>query len=345
MTRLYRTLTALFVLLIAASWGEPGAATRLLAQQRRVTIRLASLAPARSVWDNSLQQMRSDWEKQTAGRVRGVIFPSGQQGDEASVLLKLKAGTLDAAAFSLIGLCQIDDAFNVFGIPLFYESYDELNQVAERLTPLLRERLESRGFVFLSWGHAGWIRVFTTRPVKTLSELKGLKLYTSAGDDRMVQIYQRRGFRPIPLSPTGILTGLSSGMIDAVPTTPTLMLFLQYHTRAKFMLDVPLAPLVGANIVSLRTWRSLGEEDAASVLRAAAAMEARLTRDIPEQDDEAIRVMQEKGLIVTPGEGSDWNTEAQHFADEMKGTVPDDIYAAAVRERQAFRQARAAGAR
>jgi hypothetical protein len=51
--------------------------------------------------------------------------------------------------------------------------------------------------------------------------------------------------------------------------------------------------------------------------------------------------MRGKGLTVTAGEGSDWTTEAQRFADEMKGMVPDDIYAVAVRERRAFREARA----
>jgi TRAP-type transport system periplasmic protein len=343
MTRLHITLAVSLATLLAASWG-PTLTARVAAQQR-TTIRLASLAPARSVWDNSLQQMRSDWEKQTQGRVRGLVFPAGQQGDEASVLLKLKAGTLDAAAFTLIGLCQIDDAFTVLGIPLFYASYDELNHVTERLTPMLRQRLQARGFVLLHWGHAGWIRVFSTKPVRTVSDLKSLKLYTTAGDDRMVRVYQRRGFRPIALPSTGILTGLTSGMIDALPTTPTAMLFLQYHTRAKYMLDVPLAPFVGATVVTERAWNSLGQDDRAAMLRAAAAVEVRLSREIPQQDDESIRVMQEKGLTVTPGQGSDWATEAQHFADEMKGTVPDDIYAAAVRERRAFREGRAAQVR
>src|SRR5215203_2530739 len=105
------------------------AASTSAAQAPRVTLRVASLAPARSVWDNSLQQMRADWQTGTAGRVQGLVYPSGQQGNEATVLLKLKSGTLDGATLVLPGLCLLDDAFNVFGIPFFLESFDELTYI------------------------------------------------------------------------------------------------------------------------------------------------------------------------------------------------------------------------
>ena len=170
-----RVPASLVLLLVLAAVSQPDA------QAPRTTLRVASLAPPRSVWDNSLQQMRADWQTRTAGRVQGLVYPSGQQGDERTVVLKLKSGTLDGAVLVLPGLCHIDDAFNVFSIPFFLESYDELAYVLERLTPLLKERLDAKGFVLLAWGHAGWVRVFSTKPVRTLEELQALRMYTSTG--------------------------------------------------------------------------------------------------------------------------------------------------------------------
>lgn len=301
-------------------------------------LRLASLAPARSVWDNDLQQMRSDWERTTQGRVRAVVYPSGQQGDEGAVLLKLQSGTLNSASLMLTGLSHIDPAFNVLGVPLFFESYEELNHVIARLTPMLRARLEAKGYVLLHWGHAGWVRVFSTRPVSTLADLKSLKLYTTAGDDQMVRLYQRRGFRPIALASTAILTGLTSGMIDAVPTTPSAMLFLQWYSRAKYMLDVPLAPFVGATVITSRTWATIDAPDRTAMLAAAGAAEARLARTIPKQDTESIAVMRQKGLTVLSIKGPEWTAEAQHFAEEMKAMVPDEVFAAARDARDEYRK-------
>jgi TRAP-type transport system periplasmic protein len=334
-----RVRTCVLLLSLVAAASTPAA------QAPRTTLRVASLAPARSVWDNSLQQMRADWQTGTAGRVQGLVYPSGQQGNEATVLLKLKSGTLDGATLVLPGLCLLDDAFNVFGIPFFLESFDELNYMIERMTPLLKERLEARGFVLLGWGHAGWIRVFSTTPVRTLTDLQAIRMFTSVGSDPMVRIHQRHGMRPIALAETQILTGLSSGMIDAVPTTPTAMLFFQWYTRAPYMLDVPLAPLVGATIITRKAWLAIPEADRPAIAEAARALERRLQRQIPKQDDDSVQVMRGKGLTVSPGRASDWRHEGERYAADMKVMVPDDVFALALRERDAYRATHAPGSR
>jgi TRAP-type C4-dicarboxylate transport system substrate-binding protein len=327
MTR--RLLFSLASIVVALGVALPAQGTR--------TLRFASPVPGGTVWDNVLQQMRSDWDTGTQGRVRARIYPGQQQGDDASVLLKLQGGTLDAALLTAIGLPQIDQAFNVFAIPLFFESYEELNHVMVKLTPMFRDRLAAKGFVFLHWGHGGWIRVFSTRPTASVAELKSVKMYTSAGDEEMVRIYQRHGFRPIPLTSTAIMTGLSSGMIEALPTTPTTMLLSQWFGRVKYMLDIPLTPFLGATVITTRAWNNISAADREALLKAASAAEARLLRDIPKQDEESVQVMRGKGLTVVPAKGSDWTNEAQRFADDMKGMVPDAVYAAALAERDAFR--------
>jgi TRAP-type C4-dicarboxylate transport system substrate-binding protein len=332
MNRIFASAVAVCAVLILGD-AEPAA-------QSRALVRIASIVPARSLWDNTLQQMRSDWQKNTGGRVTGRIHAGAVMGDEPTTLLKLKSGGIEGALLTLPGLARVDAAFNAFGIPLFYESYDELNHVMRQLTPVIEQRLASRGFVLLHWAHGGWVRVFSTRPVTTLDDLKRLKMFTSAGDDEMIAIYQARGFRPIGLSATAILTGLTSGLIEALPTTPTAALLSQWYDRAKYMVDVPLAPLIGATIVTDRAWRSIGEADRGAVLTAAKTAESRLSKEVPKQDDEAVREMVRQGLVVTKAAGPAWQAEASRFADAMKGMVPDDVYNAAVRERNAYRERR-----
>ena len=48
-----------------------------------------------------------------------------------------------------VGLASIDWSFNVFNIPFFFQSYDELNDVIEKLTPTLKQRVEAKGFVLV----------------------------------------------------------------------------------------------------------------------------------------------------------------------------------------------------
>jgi TRAP-type C4-dicarboxylate transport system substrate-binding protein len=308
--------------------------------QGRVNLRMATLVPEGSIWDKNLRQMASEWNKHSAGRVSVTFYPGGQLGDEREIVLRrMPAGSPQAAAITVVGLSAVDEAFNVFTMPFFFDSYEELNHVIDRMTPMLAQRLDQKNLVLIAWGHGGWAQVFTTKPVKTLNDLKQVKLFTSAGEEEMVQWYKTNGFQPRPLAMTDILTGLTSGMIEGLPAPPTAALAFQWFRQTKYMLNIGIAPVVGAVVVSKKTWMSIPEADRARFLESAKTMETRLEAEIPKQDAASIDEMKKRGLTVTTAEGPEWKTMAQAFATTMRGgMVPADVYDIAVRERDAFRQ-------
>ena len=106
-----------------------------LSAQTSAAIKLATVVPEGSIWDKNLKQMGEDWKQATGGRVTVTVFGGGSQGDEATVLRKMRLDALQAASFTVVGLGSIDPAFNVFNVPFFFESYDELNYVTAKLTP------------------------------------------------------------------------------------------------------------------------------------------------------------------------------------------------------------------
>ena len=95
-------------------------------------IKLATVVPEDSIWDKSLKQMAADWKQATGDRVAVTVFSGGSQGDETSVLRKMRLDALQAASLTVVGLATIDPAFNVFNVPFFFDSYDELNAVVEQ---------------------------------------------------------------------------------------------------------------------------------------------------------------------------------------------------------------------
>src|SRR5437867_9327566 len=239
----------------------------------QTTIKLATVVPEGSVWDKTLRQMGEDWKQASGGKVAVVIYGGGSQGDEPTVLRKMRLDALQAAAFTAVGLGTIDPAFNLFDVPFFFESYDELNYVTEKLTPPIRKRIEPKGFVLLNWGHGGWTQVFTKKPVQTVDDLKKIKLYTSAGNDRMVQWFKANGFEPRAMAMTDIMTGLTTGMIEGLPTPPLAAMLVQWYRQTPYMLDIGLAPIVGANVISERAWKAIPESDRPKLLEAAAGVE------------------------------------------------------------------------
>jgi TRAP-type C4-dicarboxylate transport system substrate-binding protein len=303
------------------------------------TVKLASVVPEISIWANSLRQMSTEVSQQTGGRVTLTVFLGGSQGDESTVLRKMRLDALQAAALTGVGLGSIDSAFNVFDVPFFFESYDELNAVTAALTPTLSKRLEAKGYVLVNWGNGGWTQIFTKKPVKTVDELKKSKLWTSAGNDRMVQWFKSNGFEPRAMAMTDIMTGLTTGMIEAVPTTPIAALGYQWYKQTPNMLDIGLAPVVGATVVTKKSWNAISPADRTKIVALAAGVQMRLEADVPKTEAAAIAEMQRRGLTVTKASGPEWRKEVDGLAATMRGEmVPKDMFDLALKARDAYRK-------
>ena len=306
---------------------------------QRANLRLGTILPANSVWDRSLKQMASAWQKATDGRVR--LRVRGTTGDEATIIRRMRLNNPQVAALTLFGLTEIDEAFNVFGIPFFFESDAEAMHVLEALTPRLREALAENGLVLLNWGHGGWAHVFSAQPVAGLDDLRAAKLFTSAGDDGMVRWYKENGFQPVPLELTDVLMGLNTGLIDAYPSPPYGALVFQWYRQTSHMLDIPLSPVFGATVMIERAWTRIAEADRDLLLEGAAAMQAFLFEEVPGQDREAITEMQKRGLTVSAVSAADaaaFRAEVETMTATWRGDrVPADIYDAAIAARDAYR--------
>lgn len=224
---------------------------------------------------------------------------------------------------------------------MLFDSYEELDFVLERLAPTLVERLDKKGLVLLNWGLGGWVHLFSKQEIRTPDDLKKAKLFTWAGDTTMVQWWKSNGYNPVPLAATDMLTGLETGMIDAFPTTPLAALLMQFSKVTPHMLDVGLAPLVGATVISKRAWEGISEADRKVMQSSAAKVEREVTGMIPKQDADSIAAMESRGLQVTrvtDEERAAWESAAEDFAGAMRAKlIPPEILDAALAARTEFR--------
>jgi TRAP-type C4-dicarboxylate transport system substrate-binding protein len=311
-----------------------------------VTIKLATLAPANTSWHKALLDMGDTWTKTTEGRVKLVVYPGGTQGDEPSALRMMRPGvdTLQAGLFTAGGLAQLDEGFNALAMPFFFESDEEELAVQNKISPILEQRLQAKGFRILNWGTGGWVQMFSKKPLKTLEDVKGAKLFTSKGDDRTVQFYASNGFHPVALLPSDIPAQLklSTGLIDTAPYPPYMALTLQIFRDAKYMLDLHAAPFVGATIISNDAWGKISADDQAKVMAAAKVMETRVRGEAPKQDTDSIAAMQARGMEVIKMDAkanAEFRAESTKFLASMRGNmVPADIYDMALAARDAFRK-------
>ncbi len=336
-------------LLLATALAAFASVTLLAAD---VTVKLATIVPSASLWYGALTDMRAAWQKNTQNRVDLVIYADGKisNNDEIASIKKMRPDMdqVNAAMLTTPGLATIDDAFNVFGIPFFLQSDDEARAVRDALTPALSAKLEAKGYHFVNWGHGGWVQLFSRNEIRTIDALKKAKLFTSAGDDRMVRWYTKNGFNPVPSRALDMAANLGTGLLEAAPSPAYAASMVQLYRNANYMLDLRLGPLYGATIIADRTWKSISEADRAKMLEAAQAMQKQLDASVPAQDTKAIADMKARNpkftvVKLTDKEEAAFRAEAERLGPTMRtdGIIPGDIYDLAVSARDTYRKSKA----
>jgi TRAP-type C4-dicarboxylate transport system substrate-binding protein len=145
------------------------------------------------------------------------------------------------------------------------------------------------------------------------------------------------------LAATDIMTGLETGMVQAISVPPLYAMQMQYYKQAPYMVDLGLAPMMGAIVVSKRAFERLSEVDQKAVLAASQEASTQVLEQIPKLDETAIKLMQSQGLEVTAVRDSEharqWFEAAVRFADDMRGTiVPIPVFDEAQAARDAYRE-------
>lgn len=306
------------------------------------TIKLGTLAPKGSPWHKGLEEMAAEWAKISQGKVRVRIYPGGRAGDEPDMIRKMRIGQLHAAALTGAGLSRIAQEVQALQMPMMFRSNAELDHVREKIMPKLESTLTDNGVRVLNWVDAGWVYFFTQKPVVTPEDLKPLKLFAWAGETAHIGAWRAAGYNPVPLPATEIHTGLSSGLINAVPTTPIAALSNQWFGLAKHMTGVKWAPLVGGTVISNRGWNRIPKQLRPQLMKAARDMGKRLQPKIRKLDDEAISVMKKHGLTVhpvSPDVRAEWEAGARKGYPSIVGKiVPKAMVDEVDRLRDAYRK-------
>jgi TRAP-type transport system periplasmic protein len=311
-----------------------------------VRIKVGTLAPKGSIYQRVLQEMGEAFRAAEGPGAAFTIYGDGSQGSEADVVRRMRIGQLNAAMMTVVGLTEIDPSAGVLQkMPLFFDSWEEVEHVGQALRPDIERRFLDKGFVVVLWAEAGWVRFFSKQPAVHPADLKGRRIFAWAGDSEQVGIMKALGYAPVVLETADIMPGLQTGLIDTVPASPTFALAAQLDQTAPNMIDVRWAPVVGALIVTRKAWDAMtpGARDA---LRRSAPRAAQMLRDHQlRSDPEAVAAMQKRGLrVLRPSaeQSAAWKQLAERVYPMIRGkTVPAAVFDQAQRLRAEYRAAKA----
>ncbi|HXG01472.1 MAG TPA: TRAP transporter substrate-binding protein DctP [Bacteroidota bacterium] len=260
------------------------------------TIKFASLAPEGSTWMNVLKEYDAAIRKESGGRLGFKIYPGGVQGEDRDVIRKMRLGQLHSAGLTGFGLGDIAPKVRILDSPFLFQSYDEVDHVYEVFNDEFEKAFRDNGYVLLGWAEVGWVYLLTNTPVRTLADMKGVKMWMWEGDKVAEATFKALGISPIPLSVIDVLTSLQTGLINGAYTSPLAALVLQWHTRVKYMMNLPLADASGAVVITKKKFDELPSDLQEILLRNGRKYMRELTVKSRKENADAITVMKKSGI-------------------------------------------------
>ncbi len=303
------------------------------AQRPEIEIKFAALPPEGSTWLKVMRALDKTLREKSGGRLGFRIYPGGIAGDELDVLRKIQIGQIHAAAFSGAGLTRILPEVRVLDLPFLFRSLEEADRVHGELRDHFIELFRNKGFEFLSWAEVGNVHLFSKNAIRQVSDISRCKVWTWSGDPISQETFQAMGTSPIPLAVTDVTTSLSTGMIDTVYGPPLGALALQWHAYTKTMTSLPLAHATGAVLLSERFYRGIPEDLQGLLREEVANSMADLTRELRDQAQEAVRIIEQSGLTVIPEPSGDDLAAFYRIHDLVAERLADKVYSRALLDR------------
>ncbi|MFA5628044.1 MAG: TRAP transporter substrate-binding protein DctP [Thiohalomonadaceae bacterium] len=301
-----------------------------------VTLKIATVAPDGTAWMNAFRQKADEIKKRTDGRVEFRFYPGGIMGNDKSVLRKIRVGQLHGGAITGGGLAEIYPDAQIYSLPFVFNSFAEVDYVRSRMDAAIMQGLEKEGFIGFGISEGGFAYLMSAHPVAKLEELKSRKVWVPEGDIISHTAFQAVGVHPVSLPLTDVLTGLQTGLVDTVAASAMGAIALQWHTRLKYLTEVPLIYLYGSLVISTKAFARLQPEDQAVIREVFGEMMQQMNVQNRRDDEQAMAVLQQQGLqFIAFDDGDGWHeavgqttrqlTEKRVFSDAMLKILQDNL--------------------
>jgi TRAP-type C4-dicarboxylate transport system substrate-binding protein len=190
----------------------------------------------------------------------------------------------------------------------------------EEITPDLEAEFERNRLHVLAWTRAGWIHFFSREPVVYPDDLRTQRLAADPNDEELLQAFRIMGYRPIAMPQPELMQSLNSGLVDAFYTSPLVAAGYQWFGLAPNMLDLPVAPFLGAIVITDAAWRRVPASIRDDLLESAREMASQIQEDVRQMEEDALSTMERYGLHVqeaTPEIEHAWIDYVDRYSDAM----------------------------
>jgi tripartite ATP-independent transporter DctP family solute receptor len=232
-----RTQSWMFMIGLMASVLVNVAAPESVAQPATVKIRFGNSQNPGDATVDAMADLKKEVEARSKGQIQVELYPSGQLGKIEEAMEMLRSGAIQMYINSPQYLAKWYPEIQVTSLPYLFDAPEAADRALDGpFGGELRAKVEEKTeFVIMGYEEFGFKHVFNRkRPVKTMDDLKGLKLRVIASPVT-IKTFQSLGASPVGMAYSEVYSSIQSGVIDGAELPFAVVRAAKMYEVAKYM--------------------------------------------------------------------------------------------------------------
>ncbi len=213
-----------------------------------------------TVWTPMLEAIK----KESGGKLNYTMYSGGALGKGPAHYDIVKNGMSDMGYFTITWTPGKFPLAEALSMAMWIDGKDIATDISMELYkqfPAMQKEFEDVHLLQLNACIQSYL--WTSKPVKSLSEVKGLKIRTPGG--QQTQYIKALGAEPVFMPLGDVYTALDTGAIDGVVTCPPLVLGFKLHEVVKHGVVATFGCVAEGVAMNKRKWNKLDEESKAVI--------------------------------------------------------------------------------
>jgi len=261
----------------------------------------------------AVNKMSEILAERTGGKYTIKVFGQSALGSEKDTVEQVKLGALDMVRVNVAAFNNIVPETIVPALPFLFKSKEHMRHTLDGpIGDEILGALESQGFIGLAFYDSGSRSFYTTeKPIKTVADMKGLKLRVQQSD-LWVTLIELLGGNPTPLPYAEVYTALKTGIVDGAENNWPSYESSRHYEVAKYysLTQHSMSPelLVFSKVV----WDTLPKEDQDLIRQAAKESVPYMRKLWDEREEKSRKAVEAGGAEIIE------DVDRQAFADAAK---------------------------
>ncbi|MEL0613070.1 DctP family TRAP transporter solute-binding subunit [Marinomonas arenicola] len=268
-------------------------------QTLALEIKLADVLPESHSWNVAAKGFAEDVKNQTNSRVTIKLYPSGQLGNENTLVEGLQIGSIQAGIIGCGSFQPVEPKFGISELPYAwpdrqaaYAAYDgKLGDHLENLA--LKHNIK-----IVSWWENGFRHITNNRaPINTPKDLDGLKIRVTP-DKMRLDAFIGLGASPAPLAFGELYSALQQGVFDAQENPLAIIYSSSFYEVQKYVSLTGHVWSPACLAFSKYTWKRMSDEDQVTVQKLADKWRDKQRVMTQNDDSKLIKKLENQGMVI-----------------------------------------------